>query len=138
MSMFCNGLKGRRGGIHTLVACSINLCGAIFYLVTCRELWVVGCGLWTWSIIKYELLAFNTTLFKSITMWCGTDNINWIYIYIYPYLVWMREILCGILSVPHNIVMHLNWLWKLNLCGLILYLVMCCELWLVACGHEVS
>ena len=53
----------------------------------------------SWVVSKRYIgyyTCYTITLFRSITVLCGTDNIS------------HSDIFCGILSGPHNVVMDLN------------------------------
>ena len=50
----------------------------------------------------------HITLFKSITMFHGIDNISQTISHIHTECGKYPKIFCGILSIPHNIVMKLN------------------------------
>ena len=81
-------------------------------------------GVWTfvgnWSYVTcplshvcydFSLFVLHITLFRSITMLCGTDIIPWSILKYSPHSDWIWGVsgnTCAILSVPHNIVLDLN------------------------------
>ena len=63
--------------------------------------WGGCCYVWD----GFEYLQHGITLFRSITMYFGTESIPWIILHIQSECGKYPGILCGILSVSQNIVM---------------------------------